>query len=254
MKICSKCNKEKELIDFQKGRNQCKSCREQYRKEYEVLNKEIIKENKKKYYKDNLEKIKIAHNNYYDDNRGNELNRRKIYYKDNKVKLNDINKNYYKDNKESILNRQKIYYIENKERIKESIKKYQIENKNKLNNRRKIRLSNDPLFKLKCNLRRMNSRALENKGFKKSIKTEQIIGLSFNEIKLYLESKFKNWMNWENYGLYNGNENYGWDIDHIVPLNFGTTKEEIIKLNNYTNLQPLCSKINRDIKKGKMDY
>jgi hypothetical protein len=25
-------------------------------------------------------------------------------------------------------------------------------------------------------------------------------------------------MNWGNYGKYNGEINYGWDIDHIIPL------------------------------------
>jgi hypothetical protein len=56
------------------------------------------------------------------------------------------------------------------------------------------------------------------------------------------------------YGLYNGELNYGelnygWDIDHKIPLSSGKTEEKIIELNHYTNLQPLCSKINRDIKK-----
>jgi len=31
-------------------------------------------------------------------------------------------------------------------------------------------------------------------------------------------------------------------------------EEEIYKLNHYLNLQPLCSKINRDIKNDKIDY
>jgi hypothetical protein len=56
-------------------------------------------------------------------------------------------------------------------------------------------------------------------------------------------------MTWENKGLYNGELNYGWDVDHIIPLSSVETEEEIIKLNHYTNLQPLCSKVNRDIKK-----
>ena len=42
--------------------------------------------------------------------------------------------------------------------------------------------------------------------------------------------------------------NVGWDIDHKIPLYNITTYEEIITLNHYSNLQPLCSKINRDIK------
>lgn len=56
-------------------------------------------------------------------------------------------------------------------------------------------------------------------------------------------------MNWNNRGLYNGDFNYGWDLDHIMPLSEAKTPEDIIRLNHYTNLQPLCSKINRDIKK-----
>jgi hypothetical protein len=59
-------------------------------------------------------------------------------------------------------------------------------------------------------------------------------------------------MNFENYGKYNGELNYGWDIDHIIPSSSAISEEEIIKLNHFSNLQPLCSKINRDIKKDKM--
>ena len=59
-------------------------------------------------------------------------------------------------------------------------------------------------------------------------------------------------MNWENYGLYNGELNYGWDIDHIIPNSSALTEDEFIKLNHYTNLQPLCSKVNRHIKRDKL--
>jgi hypothetical protein len=56
-------------------------------------------------------------------------------------------------------------------------------------------------------------------------------------------------MNWNNYGLYESNKlNYGWDIDHIVPLDICETEEDVIRLNHYTNLQPLCSYTNRNIK------
>jgi hypothetical protein len=59
-------------------------------------------------------------------------------------------------------------------------------------------------------------------------------------------------MTWENKGLYNGNPNYGWDIDHIIPLSEAKSKDDVIRLNHYTNLQPLCSYINRDVKKNKI--
>jgi hypothetical protein len=59
-------------------------------------------------------------------------------------------------------------------------------------------------------------------------------------------------MSWNNRGLYNGELKHGWDIDHIIPVASADTQEKIINLNHYTNLQPLCSKINRDIKKDQV--
>jgi hypothetical protein len=56
-------------------------------------------------------------------------------------------------------------------------------------------------------------------------------------------------MNWDNYGKYNGELDYGWDIDHIIPLSSATTEEELLKLNHFNNLQPLCSYTNRVIKR-----
>jgi hypothetical protein len=58
-------------------------------------------------------------------------------------------------------------------------------------------------------------------------------------------------MSWDNYGKYNGELNYGWDIDHIIPQSSALNEEDVIKLNHYTNLQPLCSKVNRHIKRDK---
>ena len=37
------------------------------------------------------------------------------------------------------------------------------------------------------------------------------------------------------------------DLYHIIPIADAKTEEDIIKLNHYKNLQPLCSHINRDI-------
>jgi hypothetical protein len=49
-------------------------------------------------------------------------------------------------------------------------------------------------------------------------------------------------------------ENHGnceecWHIDHKIPISSAKTEEEIIKLNHFSNLQPLCSKYNREIKR-----
>jgi len=61
-------------------------------------------------------------------------------------------------------------------------------------------------------------------------------------------------MTWDNKGKYNGELNFDWDIDHKIPISEAKSIEDVIRLNHYTNLQPLCSKVNRDIKKDKLDY
>jgi hypothetical protein len=38
-------------------------------------------------------------------------------------------------------------------------------------------------------------------------------------------------------------------IDHIIPISTANTEDEVIKLNHFTNLKPLCSYTNRYIKK-----
>lgn len=61
-------------------------------------------------------------------------------------------------------------------------------------------------------------------------------------------------MTWENYGKYNGELNYGWDIDHIIPLTTAKTEDDVIRLSHYTNLRPLCSYTNRVIKKDIINF
>jgi len=223
-KICIKCNSKKDLSEFSKHKtnvdgfnNKCKKCVCEYGKEHRLKNVEKERERAKKYYENNKEKI----------NQKNKNQNKKIYAK-----------KYREDNKEKIKEKDKIRYQKNKEKHKDYRKKYF----NK-------RIKNDFLFKLKKTIQRSILKSLKNNGFNKKSRTYEILGCSYEDFKLYLESKFQSWMNWDNHGLYNGELNYGWDIDHIVPLSSAKTEEEILKLNHYTNLQPLCSKVNRLIKK-----
>lgn len=91
---------------------------------------------------------------------------------------------------------------------------------------------------------------LKKNGFSKKSKTLDILGCSYDDFKKHIESLWEPWMNWDNYGLYNGELNHGWDIDHIIPSSSACSEEDVYKLNHYSNLQPLCSKINRDVKRG----
>jgi len=63
--------------------------------------------------------------------------------------------------------------------------------------------------------------------------TLELVGLSSQELKNYLESKFVDGMCWDNYGL------YGWHIDHVIPLSSAKNDDRLKELCHYTNLQPL---------------
>ena len=99
----------------------------------------------------------------------------------------------------------------------------------------------------------MISICLKKWGGKKGTKSITIIGIGYEGLRKHFEDQFEPWMSWDNYGKYKiGTFNYGWDIDHIIPTSTAKTEEELLKLNHYTNLKPLCSKVNRDIKKDKI--
>lgn len=149
--------------------------------------------------------------------------------------VSEYKKTYRKENADKI----KAYKENNREKIREQHREYT-----------RNRANNDELFKLGRNLGTMLRNSFRRQGFSKSGKSREILGCSFEELKLHLESQFEPWMSWYNYGLYNGELNYGWDIDHITPINTATTEDGLIKLNHFSNLQPLCSRVNRDIKKG----
>jgi hypothetical protein len=174
------------------------------------------------------------------------------------------NKQYKETNKELLKNKRKVYISNNQDKIKESWDKYYSNNKETLlikrkewdkknpdykktykNNRRKT----DSLYRLTENIRNLIRSSIKRKNLNKNTKSEQILGCTFEEFKQHLEGLFEPWMNWDNYGLYNGTEKYGWDIDHIIPVSSGLNEQEITALNHYTNLKPLCSKINRDVKR-----
>ena len=59
-------------------------------------------------------------------------------------------------------------------------------------------------------------------------------------------------MSWENYGNPKDGilePNKTWDIDHIEPISNAKNEEKLLELNNFKNLQPLCSYYNRQVKR-----
>ena len=179
---------------------------------------------------------RLKSKNYREKNR----NYNKEYYsrEDVKKRQAEYMKDYNKNNKELLSIYKKKWRSENKEKVRTQKNEW-IKNKEK----------NDLSFLLGRLIGSAIRKSFRRNRFGKSSKTTEILGCSFEEFKLYIENKFEPWMTWENRGMYNGEFNYGWDIDHIIPISSAKTEDDIIRLNHYTNLQPLCSKINRDIKK-----
>lgn len=183
---------------------------------------------------------------------------KKAYQEANKKHIAENKKKYFQKNKEDFYKRAKKYLKSIKEqgKIKKTKKRILSEkSKEKIKIRHRLydrhKKLTDPLFKLKHRIRSRIRHGFEQIDLKKINKTVEILGCTFHEFKLYIESKWKPWMNWQNYGKYNGELDYGWDLDHIVPISNAKTENDVIKLSHYTNFQPLCSKTNRHIKSNK---
>jgi len=157
------------------------------------------------------------------------------------VRCKNCRKQYSKERWKNVL--KKKYHQENKF-YRDKAKKYRNKNLNKVREYHRLyaqkqRLLN-PLTKIKENLRTRLNKFIKKENKSKQLKN--ILGCSYENLKIYLENKFYGEMTWENYGKL-------WCIDHIIPLASAKTTEEVENLNHYTNLQPLLNEDN--LKKGK---
>lgn len=167
---------------------------------------------------------------------------RREYYKEYRRKNIDIlklkQKEFRENNKELVTERKRKYYEnlspEKKEELKLRKREMYHKNKYKETKRKYVneKLQTDGFFKLKFSIRSLIRNAFNRKFTSKSKKTIEILGCSFEEFKLHLESQFDDKMNWQNQGTY-------WHMDHIIPISSAETEEEVYRLNHYTNFQPL---------------
>jgi hypothetical protein len=109
-----------------------------------------------------------------------------------------------------------------KNRIRDYKKEYRIEQSNELR-------------KFKSNLRKRINVAFKYRDWTKHKNNDLkiLLGCSCDEAKLHIESLWVEGMSWINYGK------YGWHIDHIIPLASAKTKEDMLPLFHYKNMQPL---------------
>lgn len=218
MKLCKKCNIEKENSDFYREkkskdglRGSCKLCMGLYQSNIDRKHRSSIV--KKSYY--------------------NNIDKNKKYYQDNKDYIKEQRRNRYYLNKESENKKSRQYSKNNKDRLNKYRNKYHSD-----------RIKIDPIYKISSQIRQLIRMSFYKNGYTKRSKTYKILGCSFDEFKSFIESKFSTWMTWENHGSYTGNYNETWQLDHIIPISLATCEEDVIILNHYSNFQPLCSKVN----------
>jgi hypothetical protein len=138
------------------------------------------------------------------------------------------NQNYWRQTQDILRPKRKRYYE----------KHY----KHRHNARRRERIKTEPEYRLKNVLRSRIGQFVVGKN--KSAKTMELLGCSLDELRVYLESRFKSGMTWETYGR------KGWHIDHIQPC----TSFDLLdpkqqrQCFHYSNLQPLWW--NENISKG----
>jgi ATP-dependent 26S proteasome regulatory subunit len=164
--------------------------------------------------------------------------RYKAYYAKNKEIINNKKKEKYKNDpsfKEKELNRYKNYRNNNLEKSRERERIYKKINNEKVQVYKKTKYNTDINYKLAQVLRTRMRKAVKNN----SNSSIDLIGISIDGLILYLESKMKDDMTWENYGK--------WQIDHIIPCSFFdlTDPKQKQQCFHYTNLQPLWAKENR---------
>lgn len=160
MKICEKCNTEREFSEFHKNKaekdglqRRCKQCCKEYREANRDRNIAYCRQ----YNIDNFEEQAAKKQDYYYDNIEYWTEYHRQYAIDNRLQLNE-------------------------RRAK----------------RKRTRRQNDPDFRLKDNLRARIQRAIKKES--RSGSSLDYLGCSIPFLKAYLESLFTEGMTWDNWG------------------------------------------------------
>lgn len=242
-KKCKKCQEVKCLEDFTKhnksvgGRtNKCKSCSAKYQLLYTAkVSTPCQKSYQRDYFKKN--KGKLYRREKYCRITCPEYILKLLSYREKEKQGKIGSKKSYAKKKELFCRLTDACYLA-------KIKHYAtIKRRERSNARcreaRRLRRQSDVMWRfsmgIRCNISTAFSRACKG-SFKKNERSFRILGCSFEDFASYISSKFTEGMTLENYGQ--------WHLDHIMPLATAKTREDVVRLNHYTNFQPLWAKDN----------
>ena len=236
-KICTKCKKEKSIIEFYKyKRNRdglncwCKNCANEsvllWKKNNPEKARECRKKSNNKYYRNNSEEAREYHKNWQ---------------KNNLEKLKNYNEKYRKDNHERISEQIREWAENNPERKKAIDKRYYENSPEKVklkNKRARIKFYSNPKNRLSRSI--TGAIWFSLKGNKNGRHWEDLVGYNLKKLRIHLESLFKDNMTWNNYGK--------WHLDHKIPISLwkfnSHNDREFKQCWALCNLQPLWASEN----------
>lgn len=232
-KKCKKCDVEKSIEEFGKQSSRkdgrvsfCKNCvKEKYKNTVSIYLKKTKNksaESRKRWRDKNIDIVRAKDRERYKK----EKEKRKLYHKE-----------YYKENKEEISSKAKIYWNNNKDKISKKHNEYH-----------KNRMKTDPKYKLDMYASYVLRDAITGRRLRTKWKT--YFNYTIKELKDHLESKFKDGMTWENYGL------KGWVVDHTIAKKYfiyeSVDNKSFTACWALSNLQPLWYRENLE-KRDKLE-
>ena len=253
-KICSRCKKERPLSDFHKDRTAkdwlqhcCKDCTKIRNKERLQRNNELRRNRNNQPIMEGTKTCAICGRELPVDMFG--IAKRESDGR--RYECNDCRKKEREENSEYMKSYRKEYYKENKDKIKERSKRFYQEHKTEIrirsNEYNKSRRNTNDVYKLKMYIGHAIRLALKyKKTLRRNTIIENVMGINGAALKKYLLKTFEKRYGYE----WDGVERV--DIDHIIPISVAKTKEEVITLSHFSNLQLLKAEDNTE--KGKSLY
>ena len=203
MKVCSKCNENKELSEFYGDKN--------FKDGFRSICKQCDKKKASNWNKSNPKQHQDHQSKWRTNNRQASRDQANNYGKSDKGKISKTN-----------------WLSNNRDKLNATVRKWQ-----------KKQSKCNPLYKIRRITASLLYKAISRRGYKKDSNTATMLGCSWIDFKNYIESKFYpnpitgESMSWDNYGK------NGWEVDHIVSCCTSNSLEELKVLQHYLNLQPL---------------
>ena len=191
------------------------------------------------------EKSKQAKRKSYASHREFQLAYAKKWRANNAEKVAAIFKASREKFKDKRIQQTRDWREKNTEHVKAYAKKYHAENSHIRRANMNRRYAEDQLFNLRCRMRSRTLTAFRQKGFSKDTKTALMLGCTWEELKSHIEAQFVDGMSWESFDDI--------EVDHVIPVASAKTKEELLPLFHFSNLQPLWRWDNR-LKSDKMPH